>query len=219
MEELYHKIYRRGSLSTLPLGHYTVGETKTFCFLKFNDSILPDDLPGKFILHLQDITFLTCVPRQERPFLESIYQIGQLYVSLTNKAKTAVPSSFVVAVTPQREVFWIWNPHGLEPDDYLDGEDISPKAYLTRPTRGRLRGFETPCTAVRLIEDLDQLCNNWRLDKHFEHLGCSLSGFHQVSHCGLPAYQSTSELHLRPFPSLGRRKRKYDDDLAVKFLS
>ncbi len=164
VEELYHERWSSCGLSRLTLGQYTFEGTKTFCFLDFEDSVLPNDLPGEFLPDLQDITFLTCVPSQARPLPESACQLGQLY-SPNHQLKTAVPSSFVVAATPEDEVFWIWNPHGPKPDEYLDGEDISPMAWLTRLASGRLEGFPIYCTAVRLMENLDNLCNCCRPNK------------------------------------------------------
>ena len=172
VQDFSFEINRASGLSDLPLGFYygiTGAFTKTYCYLRFRDEILPRDPPRDGPLGEPDITWLKCNPDSTPKLPESIHQIGQLCLSPTADAKKAKPSSFIIAVTPtSREVWAIWNPNGPEPeqnDDFLDdsNDDPNSQAYqrkiATRPTSGTFPGFpNSPCTAFRLFPTVEVLC-------------------------------------------------------------
>lgn len=160
-------------LSDLPLGHYYVGSgiiTKTYCYLRFRDGMLPRDPPREGPLGEPNITWLKRNSNAKPELPTSIHQIGQLCFSPTTDAKKAKPSSFIIAVTPiSREVYVIWNPNGsdLELTEELesDDDDTESQAYkahrekiATRPTSGTFPGFPNPCTAFRLFQTVGDLC-------------------------------------------------------------
>lgn len=156
VSRLCWEINSPAGIARLPLGYYTVQGTKVFCYLKFTDILLPRDPPRDRPHGESDMTYLKCNP--DHPTLpKSVYQIGQLCLSKTT-ALSPEPTCFVVAVTPAREVFAIWNPIGPDPE-YTHDDEVLSTAYKTRPISGTLDGFKTPCTAFKLADDIDDLCH------------------------------------------------------------
>ena len=52
-----------------------------------------------------------------------VHQIGQLCVSETLAPESAVPTNFIVAVTPERWLIAIWNPYGADPRELVNQDD------------------------------------------------------------------------------------------------
>jgi hypothetical protein len=156
MSRLCWEINSPTGMARLPLGNYTVESMKLFCYLRFTDTLLPRDPPRYGPDGQSDMTYLKCHP--DNPALpKSVHQLGQLCLSFTIDPATAQPTCFVVAVTPARKVFAIWNPIGPDPE-YTHDDDVPSTAYRNRPTSGKLLGFNTPCAAFMLADNIDALC-------------------------------------------------------------
>lgn len=156
ISRLCWEINSPAGIARLPLGNYTVERMKLFCYLHFMDTPLPRDLPQNTPDGDSNITYLKCDPEHSR-LPKLVYQLGQLCLSFTEDPVTAAPTCFVVAVTPNRRVFAIWNPIGPDPEDN-HGHEIPPTARGRGPTSGRLLGFDTRCVAFLLADNIDNLC-------------------------------------------------------------
>ncbi len=127
-------------IARLPLGKYESNKQVFFCYLHFNDMLLPADMPrGPACQGESYLTHIKCHPSTD-VLPKEVIQIGELYLSKTPDRAKARPSSFVVAVTPARKVFAIYNPLGPDPKYICDDEGVEPMAYKSRPTR-RALGF------------------------------------------------------------------------------
>ncbi len=173
VREFCFEIHTALTLSDLPLGYYYGAPrpiTKTYCYLRFGDRLLPRDRPYAGPLGEPNITYLRCVPDAKPELPKSIHQIGQLCLSPTADAKKAKPSEFIIAVTPtSREIYVIWNPNGPEPglaDHFMDENDEQDycdhrEEIITRPTSGTFPGFpDKRCTAFRLFPTVEHLCQS-----------------------------------------------------------
>lgn len=173
VSELSCEINRLPGFDRLPLGNYSLKDGKVFCYLDLQDILLPQDIPRCGPNGLWDGTHLKCRP--DNPQLPKFFhQIGQLCLSKTRDARRAQPSDFVVVVTPCRKVYAIWNPLGPDPEYTYDDNGITSTAHINRPVSGKLMGFDTPCTAIKLAEAIDSLCE---LDREGVSLDISQGGF------------------------------------------
>ena len=168
MSRLCWAINSRTGIARLPLGNYTFENRKVFCYLNFKTILLPEDPPHCGPQGESDMTYLKCEP-DNNALPKAFHQIGQLCLSSTTNSARAQPSCFVVVVTPVRKVFAIWNPIGPDPEynngsDDDDDESFST-TYKTRRTSGKLLGFNTPCAAFVLTDNINNLCHPQQIDK------------------------------------------------------
>ena len=164
MSQLSWEINHLAGFDKLPLGKYSLREEKVFCHLGFQDILLPQDVPRSGPNGQSDGTRLKCTPENSR-LPKVFHQIGQLCLSKTSDAKRAQPSDFVVVVTSRRKVFAIWNPLGPDPEYTFDDDGSTSTAHINRPVSGKLMGFDTPCTAIELAENIDTLCQPHQVKK------------------------------------------------------
>ena len=190
LRSLYLEINSIPGFANLPLGHYTAGSKKYYCHLVFADTLLPRDPPQRGPQGTSFGIWLKCHPKPPHNNLPNfVLQIGILDISPTADAKDAQRSTFAVVVTPNRQVWAIFNPNGTEPQLYnssnwdpgfntYDPEnpsDDDPRtsqyqaSYIpyirSRGNQGKLPGFQRRCTALELAYSVEALCDSCGPDK------------------------------------------------------
>ena len=150
-------------IAALPLGNFTAGGKQTYCYLSFRNLLLPKDFQYDETRADTGLTYLKTNPGTN--FLPKFFvELGQLCLSPTATAVSATPSAFVVVVTPDRKVFALWNPDGVDPE-FVPDDEIDWEAYKTRATGGKLPGFDVPCAAIPLASNIDTLCQPDQVSK------------------------------------------------------
>ncbi|MCJ1360460.1 MAG: hypothetical protein MMC33_010465 [Icmadophila ericetorum] len=139
-----------------PIGNYQIGNEERFCFIAFEDGLLPIDFEAD--VHRTDtcLTYLKCDPVSTT--IPSFFlQLGRIEFNSTEDIDldAAEDTGFIAVVDiTDRKAWAIWNPVteldlGLPPDQ----ESIS-----TRSTSGILPGFpRNECTAIPFDGTIDDL--------------------------------------------------------------
>jgi hypothetical protein len=144
------------SIAPLPLGNFSVDSKQTYCFLFFRDNLLPRDFPYDETRADTGLTQVKATP-DTKALPRFFLQLGQLYLGPSSAAGSAKPSQFVIVVAPDRKVFAVWNPDGIDPE-FIPDDQIDSTAYKKRVTGDKLPGFTTACTAIPLVANIDVLC-------------------------------------------------------------
>jgi len=159
VSKLHWKINTPPGIDMLPLGHYTVDTVTNFCFLQLRNTLLPQDF--EYDETRADTSLTQAKYKPDNPSLPRFfYELGQLCISTapTLEKVPLVTTEVIVVVTPDRKVFALWNPLGVDPE-YPTRDAVDRNAFQTRPTSGLLPGFTAPCTAFLLADEINNLCN------------------------------------------------------------